>query len=98
MRNALIIALTATVCGVLLDRYLRRKDQAAETAPAAKQNPGVAAVLVSGSGDKVQGADYWTQLGGVKIVGASASLADVTTNAFSGYDYLGRSPNVETKH
>jgi hypothetical protein len=98
MRNALFIALTATLAGVLLDRYLRKRDAMSETAPAARQSPGVASILATGSGDKVQGADYWSQLGGVKIVGASASLADVSSNAFSGYAYLGRSPVVETVH
>lgn len=98
MRSALFIALTATVCGVILDRWLKRRDQAKETAPAARQSPGVAAIFASGSGDKVQGADYWTQLGGVKIIGESKSSGQISANAFSGYDYLDRSPIVETVH
>ena len=92
MRDSLFIALTATMLGVLLTRYLRKQDHQKEASPAAKQSPGVAAVNSSGSPDSVMNSTYWTAFGQAYNVGQSAASNQITENAFTGYGALGRSP------
>lgn len=95
MRDALMIALTATVLGVLLDRYLKRREQQAEAAPAAKQSPGVASINATGSPDAVMNSDYWSAFGQARVIGESAASNQITENAFSGYAALGRAPQLQ---
>lgn len=95
MRNAIIIALTATFAGVLFDRYLRKRELLSETAPAARKSPEVAQLDRSGSPDRVMNADYWSGFGQEIRIGEGAPSSQLSANAFSGYAALGRSPVVQ---
>ena len=89
MRDALMVALLATAAGVILDRWMKKREQDAETAPAARRMP-FSDIAAVGSPDQVMGSDYWSAFGQVRIVGESAPSSQVGAVAFGAYDVLGR--------